>query len=51
MKQTRLYLYPSNTTKIVHIITLGDKKTQVNDIRHAEKFVEWLTSETEDDNG
>lgn len=42
LKQTRLYVYPEVTTKILHLITIGDKKSQGEDIKQSAKFVDIL---------
>ncbi len=42
VKQTRLYTFPNNTTKIVHLITIGDKNSQSADIQYASDFVDNL---------
>ena len=52
VKQTRLYTFPDNTTKVVHLITIGDKNSQKADIRYASDFVDNLgTWEGESDGG
>lgn len=40
--QTRLYIFPDKSSKIVHLITVGDKGTQKADIRYAVEFVDNL---------
>ncbi len=42
VKQTRLYILPNNTTKIIHLITVGDKNSQKADVRYASDFVDNL---------
>lgn len=42
LKQTRLYTYAYLEDQTVHLITLGDKKTQRADIKLSENFVEIL---------
>lgn len=42
LKETRLYTYPNTASQFVHLITIGDKKSQTADIRHATKFVDTL---------
>ena len=42
LQQTRLYIYPNEEAKIVHLITIGDKSSQKNDIRLSVGFVETL---------
>lgn len=53
LKATRLYTYPDNTTRLVHLITLGDKDSQRADIKYASEFVDDLRQqeEEEDSNG
>lgn len=47
LSQTRLYIYPDIDTKILHIITLGDKGSQQKDIGLCNDFVARLRSETQ----
>lgn len=42
LKQTRLYIYPDIDTKILYLITIGDKKSQREDIKQSVKFVDIL---------
>ena len=42
LAQTRLYLYAEVETQTLHIITLGDKKSQREDIRTCRNYVESL---------
>lgn len=39
LKETRLYIYPDESTKICHLICIGFKKGQPKDIQSAKKFV------------
>ena len=39
LAQTRLYVYPNATTEILHLITLGDKNSQRDDIQNCKAFV------------
>ena len=39
LKQTRLYIYPNTTTKTLHLLTLGGKKSQAGDIKYCKKIV------------
>ena len=43
-RQTRLYVYPDATTKILHLITIGtkEKHSQKADIQYASEFVDSL---------
>lgn len=40
LKETRLYIYPDTTKSTLHLITIGDKKTQSVDIKFCNKYVE-----------
>jgi hypothetical protein len=42
LAQTRLYVYPDETNKVLHLITLGDKRTQPADIATCKVFVSHL---------
>lgn len=42
LAQTRLYIYPDPDAEIVHVITLGGKDTQAEDIKLCSEFVEQL---------
>ncbi len=46
-RQTRLYIYPDATTKILHLITIGTKErhSQKADIQYASEFVDSLRQE------
>ena len=48
LKQVRLYLYPHRETKTVHVLTIGDKKTQPKDIEQSKNFVACLLSNAKD---
>ena len=48
LKETRLYAYPDTETRLVHLITLGDKSSQEADIRYASEFVDHLHQQEED---
>ncbi len=39
LQQTRLYVYADVTAKVIHLITIGDKQSQKNDVKHASDFV------------
>ncbi len=45
LKATRLYLFPDETTSVVHLITVGDKQTQPDDIQFCKRFVDRLYSQ------
>lgn len=42
LKLLRLYLFPHMPTKRLHVITLGDKSTQAEDIKRSNEFVEGI---------
>lgn len=39
---TRLYLYPAQDSKMVYLITIGDKDTQSQDIQDCNEFIRTL---------
>ena len=39
LKQTRLYIYPNDMTNTLHLITLGDKHSQIEDIKDSVEFI------------
>ncbi len=39
LQQTRLYIYPDAEARVIYLITIGDKKSQKNDIRQSSNFV------------
>jgi len=39
LAETRLYVYPDETRKVLYLLTLGDKKTQSQDIKNCKGFV------------
>jgi hypothetical protein len=45
----RMYAYPEVPTENLHLITIGDKGTQSEDVRYSEKFVRELLKEQEED--
>jgi len=47
MKQLRLYVYPEDMQEILHVMILGDKSTQSDDIRLCKQTVEKLIQESE----
>ncbi len=51
VKQTRLYIFPDNTTNTVHLIIVGDKKSQKADIKYATDFVDNLGAQKGETNG
>jgi hypothetical protein len=42
LAETRWYMYPDRRTEILHWITLGDKKTQPEDIQYSISYVKEL---------
>lgn len=40
LKATRLYLYPDSETCQIHILTIGDKSSQPNDVKTCHQFIE-----------
>jgi hypothetical protein len=43
LKQTRLYVYPQPSMHVLHVITLGDKNTQKQDIETCKDFIRGLS--------
>ena len=39
LAQTRLYVYPDETTKTLYLITIGDKNNQPDDVQFSKEFV------------
>ncbi|PIW61358.1 MAG: hypothetical protein COW13_03365 [Candidatus Omnitrophica bacterium CG12_big_fil_rev_8_21_14_0_65_50_5] len=39
LQQTRLYVYPDIETKVLYLITIGDKQSQKDDIKQSADFV------------
>jgi hypothetical protein len=48
LAQTRLYVYPDTETETLHVITLGDKGSQKDDIATCRTFVQELRKEGQD---
>ncbi len=42
LQATRLYFYPDVNTNIVHLITIGDKNSQKDDINFCNNFIKKL---------
>ena len=42
LKQTRLYLYAETETKTIHLITLGDKRRQHDDVQECHEYIKAL---------
>ncbi len=47
LAQTRLYAYPEVASETLYVITLGDKRSQKDDIKTCQGFVEQLRKETQ----
>lgn len=45
---TRLYVWPDDTDKIIHLITLGNKRSQADDIKLAHIYVNSQQQSTKD---
>lgn len=45
LKQTRLYIFPNERTRQIHLITIGDKQTQKDDIEYCSKFVKMVLAQ------
>lgn len=45
LQATRLYLYPDARTKIIHLLAIGNKKSQKKDIKICEEYVNQIRSE------
>lgn len=39
-RETRLYVYPDETRSVLHLITIGDKNSQADDIKDAKRYVD-----------
>lgn len=48
LAQTRLYAYPDTETEVLYVITLGDKRSQKEDISTCRGFVQRLRKERQD---
>lgn len=42
LRETRLYVYPDLDQKILYLITIGDKKSQSDDIKLSHSFIKKL---------
>jgi len=49
LQETRLYVYADIITSIIHVILLGDKNQQGDDINFCRRFIQNLRKSTEDD--
>lgn len=44
-RQTRLYTYPCAETGVLHLITIGDKNSQSEDIKDGKRYVDIIRKE------
>jgi hypothetical protein len=49
LAQARLYLFPDLATKTLHLIRIGDKNTQTEDLRLCRKYVDSLLNQDDAD--
>lgn len=49
LKALRLYIYPEESSHVLHVITLGDKDSQSEDIKESVRFVQGLLQSTKAD--
>ncbi len=47
LKQTRLYTFPDPMARVLYLVTLGDKKTQKDDLKYCGEFVDSLQKKRE----
>ena len=47
LKETRLYIYPDATKKILHLITIGDEGTQSKDVEFCSSYVKEINKTKE----
>jgi len=47
LRQSRLYIYPDTFSKLVHVISVGDKTDQGSDINECRKYVKPLKQKQE----
>ena len=45
LRQTRLYVYPETDTKILHLLKIGDKNSQEDDIKLCRDYVKDIRGE------
>lgn len=48
LKETRLYIYPDTTKKILHLITIGDKGSQPADVKLCSSYVKKINKTKEE---
>lgn len=51
LRQTRLYFYPNTKTNRLHLITIGDKNTQKDDIEYCKRYAIKLEQEEREKEG
>jgi hypothetical protein len=51
LAQTRLYLFLDATAEVIHLLTLGDKRSQPDDIRSCNQYVADLRASERGDHG
>jgi hypothetical protein len=44
-RETRLYIYAFEVARVVHLITIGDKNTQADDIKDVKRYVDAVRKE------
>ncbi len=47
LKETRLYIYPDTKKGILHLITIGDKQAQADDVKFCSDYVKETRKEIE----
>lgn len=48
-KETRLYIYPDSIRKVIHVLLIGDKDSQANDIERAHELAKDIINGGEHD--
>ena len=48
---TRLYVYPDTESQVLHLLSLGDKNTQAEDVKTCHRFVAQLRAREAKENG
>jgi len=49
LAQTRLYVFPDTRAKCLHLLRIGDKNTQTEDLKHCRIYIERLLKRDEGD--
>lgn len=47
LQETRLYIFADDSTNTIHLITIGDKDAQQDDIQYCKEYIQVIRSETE----